>query len=627
MKRFWVCVFMMVSFPLLAQKDQPQDDLIGLTWPVIEKATRSGDVLARSKAIEVLPDVTGKDIQAYLNDAMRDPQWLVRKACIKVLAKQGSPEAYKLAEESLRDPTLPLEEDAFDILSAFKEPDAFRLLFSALLDTNNASREKLLRAVLHESVQIQAKVFSEGIAKGDTFIMERLSDIRQENRKEFVETCLTSNEPKVLTTILKYALEKDVIVAQGLLRPLLKSKDEEVRYCAAENLAKQGDSSAVKVLFPLLDKDDQAKLRVLRAASWAPSDEFVPALKRFLAPETPIELRVQVYQAFAKTSDEEVKAKIEKDLDATVLPLRAAATRAIGRLQGNRALPKLYTLLHDGNPMIRQLAAEAIGELGQAESVEILERALRDTERDVRLAVVRALSKIRDKSVVGVASFVIYDSDPEIRKTAILAICSANVDSALPVLRLNVEDPDPEIRFAVIKSMIYLDPQQALSMFDRALAGLKPEDIVELTEEYKETMLPFLKKAAESERAWARQGAIKAILKLPDKEVEFLKEICVTNQYSDVRKKAVERLEKISCKEGLDVATALVTDKDPEVRIVAYGVISRCGDQSHLELIKNGLLDTEEMVRVAAAGGLLNFAKKGQKKAIQVPAKKSGKKK
>ncbi|NOZ02919.1 MAG: HEAT repeat domain-containing protein [Deltaproteobacteria bacterium] len=610
MKRAFLAglIVMALAAPALASEKK---DLAAEAWVVLEKGVRSGDMMARARAVEALPLVPGKAAAAapYLRDALRDNQWVVRKAAIKALARQGAKDAYNLAAEALRDPVLPLDQDAWDLISAFKPSKARSLIIDALKDPNGPTRSALLKATLDQDVSTISDVFEPFLAKSDAMFETGLREVRREQREALAGRLLKSRNSNVVAAALRWVRDARIDVPVKSLKRHLKSRDPEVRYTTAELLAAKGDAKAVLVMLPLLDGDHDAKLRFLKAAAMAPSESLVPRLKKFLNPKTPVDLLVQVYRSFAGSTDIQVRKRIEEDLKSTLLPRRAAATRSIGKLLGNRALPKLYELLKDGNPLIRRLAAEGIGELGQAESVEILERALRDTNRDVRLAVVKALARIHDKSVIGVASFVVYDRDPEIKKAAILAVCNVNHDDALPILRIHVENPDPEIRFNVIRAMIYLNPGTALGYFDRALAGLKADDLVTLTQMFGKKFLPFLAKAAASDRAWAREGALRGAALLPKLEVGFLKGIGATNKYADARRMALERLEDLSCLEALDVATALLKDPDPEVRIAAIETQVKCGDNSTLPAVQDGLFDREEIVRVTAARGLLSYPK------------------
>ncbi len=579
-------------------------------WAVIERGTRSGDMFARAWATAALPLVTGQDTEAYLKEALTDPQWQVRKAAIQVLAARGDAQAKTLVADALRDPSVPLVEDTFDLVGAFKGNEGRDLFLKALLDAGVPTRAMLAKALVTQAPEVAATYFEAGLAQGDELVVRTLSQMPLLARDATMAILLRSHDPKVLSALLDMGIAGTVDLPADGLTPLLKSKDAETRYRAAELLAQDGDKAAVKTLRPLADGNDAARLRFLKAAAAAPSPEYHGLLKGFLAPDIPLDQQEYVYRALVGTTDPDVVEGIKKRLQSTTLEVRIMATKSLAGLLGNRALPLLHDLLFDGNAQVRKAAADGIAERGQAESVETLERVLRDPDRDVRLAVVRALSKIRDHSVVGVASFLVYDNDPEIKKYAILALCNANHEDALTVLRLQAQDRDPDIAREVLGAIIELAPDQATGIFASSLPTMRPEDLVRLTQRFGERFLPFLEQAVGSSRSWARLAAIDAVRLVPAREQEFLKAVAATNANDDARGAALKRLRALSCDAGRGVALALLNDRDATVRIQATQVLGVCGDPAaDIEPLRGALLDTEESVRVAAAANLLALAK------------------
>lgn len=608
MKVAWLAV---VIVPVVAgtAAGQTREELAAEAFPVLEKGCRSGDMMVRARAVEAMARIPGRDVTPYIQDGLNDAQWVVRVAAVKALARQGRPEAKTLAEEWLRKSDFPHESLAFDLVSALPGTAGQSLLFAAVLDPASPARDDLLKAVLGQEAPVIASLFSAGI--GNAGFEARLADVPEDRRVAVATRLVQDRNPAVQAAALRWVRAAHLDLPADTLRPLLKSKSQEVRLGAAEAIALSGEGSALAFLAPLLDGPREDQVRYLWAAAAAktlPAD-VAARLKRFLAPDTPEDLLIPVYLAFAGTDDAALRARVEEDVQSTLLPRRAAATRALPRLLGNRALPRLYELLRDGNPLIRRLAAEGIGDLGQAESVEVLERALRDTERDVRLAVVEALGRIRDRSVAGVASFVVYDTDPAIRKAAIRAVCRVNHVDALPILRIYAEDPDPEVRYDVIQAMIELDPATARDYLDRSLAGLEPRHLLALTRRFGEPFLPFLKVAASSSRAWTRLTAVRAADLLPGAGVAFWRELAATSPHADVRKASVAGLARRSCPEALAAAQALVKDAHFDVRLGAVEALVRCGDDTVVETLRGLFLDPEEVVRVAAAAGLLEFPK------------------
>lgn len=599
---------------------QTREELSLEAFPILEKGCRSGDMLVRARAVEAMGKLAGRDVTPYIQDGLKDLQWPVKVAAVKALLRMGSPEGKALATQWLGKPDFPHETLALELVSLLPANEADTLLVQATLDVPEGFREGLLKAVLEKGPQAIAALFSAAIARG--VFKPRFESVPEQDRMAVAEALLQDRNPSVQIMALNWIRDAGLDVPRSAIEPLLKSKEKAVRESAAEVLALRGDGTMLSHLLSWLDGSKEEQTRFLWACARAKPipPEVTSRLKRFLAPETPEGLLLPVYLAFAGTDDQALRNRIEEDLQSTIFARRAAATRALSRLLGNRALPRLYELLRDGNPEIRKLAAQGIGELGQAESVEVLERGLRDTERDVRLEVVKALQRIRDKSVVAVVSFVVYDRDPEIRKAAIMAVCQVNHAEALPILRIYAEDPDPEVRYAVLNAMIAIDPATAKDYLDRALAGLEPKHVFGLVRRFGEEFLPLLKVAAGSQRAWTRLAAVKAAAFLPQSRVAFLQEMCATSTFGDVRKAAVLALAEVSCSEALLAAQALVKDPEPDVRLGAVDVLAKCGDQGVIETLRGLFLDPEEIVRVAAASGLLEFPKAIERK--KGPAKK-----
>jgi HEAT repeat protein len=605
MKR-WSFLVVLLSLPAVAGADPLP--LGEEAWPVIERGTRSGDMLARAMAAAALPDVTGRDTEVYLKEALTDPQWAVRKAAIRVLAARGDAQAKALVSDALRDPSVPLVEDAFDLVGAFKGPEGRDLFLQALLDPAVPTRAALAQALAAQPPDVAAPYFEAGLARGDELAARTLARVPLLTRDALLATLVRGRDAKAIDALLDLALADAVTLPADGLAPLLKGKDTNLKYKAAELLARGGDATAVKALRPLADGDDAARLRFLKAAAAAPSAEFHPLLKGFLAPDIPLEQHEYVYRALAGTTDPEVVEGIKKRLQATTLEVRIVATRSLAGLLGNRALPRLHELLFDGNAQVRKAAADGIAERAQAESIETLERAVRDADRDVRLAVVRALSRIRDRTVIGVASFLVYDNDPEVKKFAVLALCNANHEDALTVLRLQVQDRDPDIAREVFGALVELVPDQAAGFLETALAVLRPDDLVRLTRRFGDRFVPFLEQAAASPRSWARLAAIEAMRLVPAREAEFLKAVAATSGHADARAAALARLRALSCDTGREVALALLNDRDASVRILAARVLGCCGTPETIEPLRGALLDPEESVRVAAAANLLVLA-------------------
>lgn len=589
-------------------------------WEVVEKATRSGDMLARAGAMAALPLVKGHDVEPYLKEGLADPQWAVRKAAILARVAQGKPEGKALVTETLKDPNTLEDGSACDLIGAFvKEIDRMALIMGILTDPAVATRDIVMKGVLEAAPETIVKVFDQGLVKDPAFFAKKLANVKKCQRQAVFSSLLSSRSPDVVLAALKAIRDLDVQVDDVAVRRHLKSKSAETRLVCAEILVLRGDSASTKLLLPLLDQGEDGRDRFLTVAVKAPSPDVTDRVAEFLLPETPENVLIPVYQILAVAKDPAIHEKIEKDINSTIPAFRSAATRAIGRMNGTRALTTLHILLGDGSATIRRHAAIALGELRQAESVETLERAVRDVEKDVRTEVVRALSMIRDQSVIDVASFLIYDNDTEIKELAIEAVCNANHAKGLPILRISLEDRNPDMRAKVLTAFIRLDAQQALDRFDQTMSLLTNEQLVEMARTFGADFLPFLKILVVSPRSFARSAAVTGAAFLPDKGLTFLREQAATNQYGETRKAALMTIQGLSCDEAREVAAALVNDNEPEVRWTAIGTLIKCGSPQFAETMTRLLTDPETNVAVAAAKGLLSGPDKADKKNNPAP--------
>lgn len=590
-------------------------ELQALAWPVIEKGLRSGDVVVRAIATEALYKVMNQNLEPYIQDALKDPDLGVQIAIIKALARMNRSEALDYVDRFLRsfDPRLD-EGKLKDLIHAFPQDKALKVLSQVLLDEKTETRRSLLSVLFSFGAKPSAQVLARGLTKGDGFFVEALSMIPTETRGEVLFLLASDQDPSVQAKVLGFSRDSRVSLPQRFLRGLLKSKSPEIRTLAAENLAMQGDASAMRFLVGLLEGSDQDKARFLRAFISAPSAEYHNKLEVFLSDETPEELMILAYQAVASSTDDELKKRIEQDIMSTTVKRRIAAVKAYPKLKGQRGLSDLHDLVQrDGNPLIRQLAAEAIGEIGKGESVPVLDKALRDTVREVRLKAVEALSRIRDKAVISVARYLIYDRDPDVRKKAIIAMCRVNHADALPVLRGLLTDQDPEIRYEVIRTFVSLDKDALKPVFEEAISGLDAEKFLSLAKEFGKEFLPFLVIASKSPRAFVRSASIKGASFLGDAQADFLMEVIKEGKFPDTRKEALSVLSRLSCQKTLEVASSLFSDPDFEVRLAVAEALHVCGNDEIIPILEDMLSDREEVVRVSAATFLLDFPKATQK--------------
>jgi HEAT repeat protein len=112
--------------------------------------------------------------------------------------------------------------------------------------------------------------------------------------------------------------------------------------------------------------------------------------------------------------------------------LRNGAMEVLVRF-GQQAVPRLVSLLRDGNEEVRNFSAVMLGDIGSREPVSELVRALRDPEENVRHAAAEALGKIGDRAAL-VPLIDLLDEDFWQQFPAIVGIGSMRDRRGLPYL-------------------------------------------------------------------------------------------------------------------------------------------------------------------------------------------------
>jgi HEAT repeat protein len=154
---------------------------------------------------------------------------------------------------------------------------------------------------------------------------------------------------------------------RGLIR-LLKHRDLDVQYGAAEALGEIGDSGAVEPLIAALKNDAYSGVR------WKAAE----ALSKIGAPA------VEALIGALRHDDDDVRWK---------------AAIALGEIGDSRAIEPLIILLCDEDRFVKSHAALALGAIGEP-AVNPLLSALREGDGNLRWGAAIALGKIRDPRAI-----------------------------------------------------------------------------------------------------------------------------------------------------------------------------------------------------------------------------------
>jgi HEAT repeat protein len=214
----------------------------------------------------------------------------------------------------------------------------------------------------------------------------------------------------------------------GLIR-LLKHRDLDVQYGAAEALGEIGDSGAVEPLIAALKNDEYGGVR------WKAAE----ALSKIGAPA------VSALIGALRHHDDDVRWK---------------ASIALGEIGDPRAIDPLISLLCDEDRFVKSHAALALGAIGEP-AVNPLLRALREGDGNLRWGAAIALGKIRDPRAIEPLIGALADKYENVRAESASSLAAMGKPASGPLLRFLTFSDRPE-RLEVVTALGELHDTDAI---------------------------------------------------------------------------------------------------------------------------------------------------------------------
>jgi len=141
--------------------------------------------------------------------------------------------------------------------------------------------------------------------------------------------------------------------------------------------------------------------RIEWPAAYDSPENLVPEATRIiregLADPEPV-IRVNAIEVVARTRQTMLIPKVQRLLNDNFVPVRFAATLAVGDLQYSLGQDKLRELLQDKNENVRIAALYALARLGSNESLQQLRKAITSPDQTVRANAALLLGKSGDTS-------------------------------------------------------------------------------------------------------------------------------------------------------------------------------------------------------------------------------------
>lgn len=588
-------------------------------WVTLDKATRSGDILARGDAFFglALLNLEGKDPTAILIDALKDPQGKVRLGAARGLLALNNPAWREPLIRALGDSMVSLEDEVLPALATLPIDQQAGVIVEALSGKLVVNKMRLAQGVIHAGGPLLTETVRQAVAKGGdaaAVIKQNIATLSPEQALLVFPQILASADPELKGIIISNVPRLPAGVDLPWLAPLLKDSDPGVAQKAALVLGAQGNHDAVAVLLPVANAETgPTQLSALRAIAASAQLSDLPKLDAFLDPvnNVPSPVVAEVFGAYAHAGARtQLEPHVRAALRSTDGPLRAAGVRWIGLIDGTAALPRLGEYLTDGNADVRRNAAIAVGDLKTAEGLPLLERGLRDTDNDVRLALVEALAKIPDNRVVDVVQFLVSDSNREIKLAAVAALEQFKAINATDSLRVAIMDSDADVRKAALRAIIMTDMTQGRAAFNSARGWLQPGDLTAMTRQIGKDFAPYLELALDAESSTLRAEALDALDLLgPEAAGALLDTVTEKTRFPELKLAALAKLAPMRGEAVIAKLAAIAkTQESPtDLRIRAIQLIGETGSKAGKETLDAALNDPSEQARVAAALALIQI--------------------
>lgn len=357
-----------------------------------------------------------------------------RAACERL--KKDIPLAYARARLSTLGREDPRLAAAIDAVRACPTPATAEDLLAAAGERRETAGEILLSFIECPDAGVRCQMLEKAIDLGIPSLAPKaarfLSHDDAEMRLNALHVLAELKNPAVVGDVVQLFADPDPTVrrmAAGVFRSLatrgqraedlvrlFSDQDMTVRVAALEASAWTGTGAlAEKVAACLVDPEAPVRATAIRTLAALDARAFSGRIARCLEDWTPEgDEEAQVPQAgiaalgrlkdpagapavarFLETPPEEFFFEMDGLFDDE-FPLRVQAARALCRMGGGKALPRLLELLSDPNPAVRRAVAAALPDLADPACIEPLVELCGDPDPETAAAAIAALGRLAD---------------------------------------------------------------------------------------------------------------------------------------------------------------------------------------------------------------------------------------
>jgi eukaryotic-like serine/threonine-protein kinase len=277
------------------------------------------DPIARVHIINILARFNTREVQAALQEQLKDPNKLIRAATLSALQRVDGPIDVERVCKLLRDPEIDVQNKAIDVVIKANHPETIKYLIEVLKDENENARRAAVEVLNEVGTPSTVKYLLGALKDSDWWVRSRAADALGK-----------IGGPKVIEAVLELIREKDEDIRRAAIEILNQTKDERavdhliqatrdpdwwVSERAVDALAEIGSKRALPRLLEMLKANNVKALPVVvRAVGRIGDAKTVEILLPFVnRPER--EIRIEAIQAVGKLTDERHADQVRMQLE------------------------------------------------------------------------------------------------------------------------------------------------------------------------------------------------------------------------------------------------------------------------------------------------------------------------
>jgi HEAT repeat protein len=309
----------------------------------------------------------------------------------------------------------------------------------------------------------------------------------------------------------------------------------------------------------------------------SPATKIIPPSKRPPAPPPVRDVTITPDQTNAALAEQAAALKSSDGL------IRAHANEAISRSEPAPFEPQLIAAIDDVAPVARVSAAMAVGELRLVDARPALLKHTNDSDDLVRVAVRFALHRLGDRRLSHELELFSRSDNASVRGMTVMALGLLEEPSAVKILLPMQADRSATVRLQVSDALWRLGNQQGLANLAASAVSAYPDD----------QMIAFLALAEPRDT----------------RVIEHVRAGLVAD-YEETRLVAARAVGMLGSDEGYTIAANGLESVDARKRMLGALALGAIGRKDAIDLLMPLLKDNDADVRVAAAAGILQIAKK-----------------